>query len=76
MIFNMDNNAEDALSQMFDWSGDEPGPDKVIQEAEQRGIEQLSNLTEYMNDAPSNCTTGYRKWKHHREYRDSFTDDS
>ena len=72
----MDDNAVDELSRKFEWSGNEPSPDKVIQEAEKRGLESLSELAEYTNGAPSNCTTGYQKWKHHREYRDSLTSDS
>lgn len=73
---HMDDIAEDALIERFEWSDNEPGADKVIQEAEQRGIESLSDLIEYMNDAPSNCTTGYQKWNHHQGYRDAFTGDS
>jgi len=61
------------LSELFGWESEEPGPEVVVTEAKQQGVESLENLIQAMQDAPSRYRTGYQKWNWCQEDDDALT---
>jgi len=68
----MSEDWEEKLTEAFNWSREQPGPKDVADEAEEYNLESISNLISKMEDAPSNCSTGFEKWKWYRNTGDGL----
>jgi len=63
---------KEELSEKYTWSNNQPGPKDVVEEAKEYDFESISTLISKMEDAPSNCSTGFEKWKWFRNYGRAF----
>jgi len=68
----MSQDWEEKLSEEFEWRRDEPSPENVAEEAKEYGFESISELISKMEDAPSTCYTGFKKWKYFRNWGRAF----
>jgi hypothetical protein len=61
-------NKIEELQQRYTWSAEEPGPEKVVQQAKERNVD-LDELIEKMDDPNG---TGWERWKWYRNYAIAF----
>lgn len=62
----MADNWTDVLAEEFDWT-DDRGPETVVKEARETGIDSLQELRAALDRAPPSYSTGYAKWRYYRE---------
>jgi DNA polymerase/3'-5' exonuclease PolX len=56
----------DSLAEEYNWT-DDRGPEAVVQEARETGIDSLAEVQEALEQAPPSYSTGYAKWRYYRE---------